>query len=174
VSCVSHLGDIGPDCLALRPKRTGAAWQQLRASAAVAIEWLRVNLRQGWLGNGGRHQAPRQRASTNPRRAGQAQPTRRRHRRPKNPRRPPTPRLAPATQPTHHPASPTGSQQHGSRLSRSRARSPRRHLRAATYPNSARSHNERASRAQLWNTDQQSYMGQFQSRAGSGLAGSPR
>jgi hypothetical protein len=63
VSCVSHLGDIGPDCLAVRPKRTGVAWQQLRASAAVAIEWLRVNLRQGWLGNGGRYQASRQRAS---------------------------------------------------------------------------------------------------------------
>jgi hypothetical protein len=63
VACVSHLGDIGSDWLALRPKRTGVAWQQLRASAALAIEWLRVNLCQGWLGNGGRHRAPRQRAS---------------------------------------------------------------------------------------------------------------
>lgn len=49
---------IGPDCLALRSKRIGAAWQQLRVSAAMAIEWLRVCLRQGWLGNRGRHQEP--------------------------------------------------------------------------------------------------------------------
>lgn len=54
---------IGPDCLALRSKRIGAAWQQLRVSAAMAIEWLRVCLRQGWLGNRGRHQEPRQRTS---------------------------------------------------------------------------------------------------------------
>jgi hypothetical protein len=54
---------IGPDCLALRPKRTGAGWQQLRASAAVVIEWLRVNFRQGWIGSRGRHAEPRQRTS---------------------------------------------------------------------------------------------------------------
>jgi hypothetical protein len=54
---------IGPDCLALRPKRTGAAWQQLRASAAAVIEWLRVCFRQGWLGQKGRHQEPRTRTS---------------------------------------------------------------------------------------------------------------
>jgi hypothetical protein len=54
---------IGADCLELRPKRIGAAWQQLRASAAVAVEWLRICLRQGWLGNNGRHQEPRLRTS---------------------------------------------------------------------------------------------------------------
>ncbi len=33
---------VAPDSLAIRPKRIGIAWQQLRASAAVLIEWLRV------------------------------------------------------------------------------------------------------------------------------------
>jgi hypothetical protein len=54
---------IGPDCLELRPKRIGAAWQQLRVSAATVIEWLRVCFRQGWIGKSGRHQEPRQRTS---------------------------------------------------------------------------------------------------------------
>ena len=54
---------IGPDCFRLRPKRIGAGWQQLRASAAVVIEWLRVCFRQGWLGSRGRHTEPRQRTS---------------------------------------------------------------------------------------------------------------
>lgn len=39
---------VAPDCLALRPKRPGIAWQQLRSSAAVLIEWLRVLRRAGW------------------------------------------------------------------------------------------------------------------------------
>ena len=39
---------LAPDCLALRPKRPGMAWQQLRASAAMLIEWLRVFQRGGW------------------------------------------------------------------------------------------------------------------------------
>ncbi|MGH7609164.1 MAG: hypothetical protein ACREOD_04370 [Candidatus Dormibacteria bacterium] len=39
---------VAPDCLALRPKRPGMAWQQLRASAALFIEWLRVLQRAGW------------------------------------------------------------------------------------------------------------------------------
>ena len=39
---------VAPDCLALRPKRPGMAWQQLRASAALLIEWLRVLQRAGW------------------------------------------------------------------------------------------------------------------------------
>jgi hypothetical protein len=54
---------IGPDCLALRPKRIGAAWQQLRVSAATVIEWLRVCFRQGWLGKSGRHEQPLNRTS---------------------------------------------------------------------------------------------------------------
>ncbi|HUY61573.1 MAG TPA: hypothetical protein VMW49_06820 [Candidatus Dormibacteraeota bacterium] len=41
---------LAPDCLALRPKRPGMAWQQLRASAALLIEWLRVFQRAGWGG----------------------------------------------------------------------------------------------------------------------------
>jgi len=39
---------VAPDCPALRPKRPGLAWQQLRSSAAVFIEWLRVLQRPGW------------------------------------------------------------------------------------------------------------------------------
>ena len=39
---------VAPDCLALRPKRPGMGWQQLRASAAMLIEWLRVLQRAGW------------------------------------------------------------------------------------------------------------------------------
>ncbi|MHB1502316.1 MAG: hypothetical protein ACYCYK_14515, partial [Candidatus Dormibacteria bacterium] len=39
---------LAPDCLALRPKRPGMAWQQLRASAAMLIEWPRVFQRAGW------------------------------------------------------------------------------------------------------------------------------
>jgi hypothetical protein len=54
---------IGPDCLALRPKRATAGWQQLRVSAAIVIEWLRVCFRQGWIGKNGRHQEPRPRTS---------------------------------------------------------------------------------------------------------------
>jgi len=54
---------FGPDCLALRPKRIGVAWQQLRVSAATVIKWLRVCFRQGWLGNHGRHEDPRPRSS---------------------------------------------------------------------------------------------------------------
>jgi hypothetical protein len=38
---------VGPDCLALRPKRPGIACQQLRANVALIIEWLRVMLRWG-------------------------------------------------------------------------------------------------------------------------------
>lgn len=51
-----HRYRISPDCLELRPKRIGAAWQQLRVSATV-IEWLRVCFHQGWIGKSG-HQNP--------------------------------------------------------------------------------------------------------------------
>lgn len=37
-----------------RPKRTGLEWQQLRANAALVIEWLRISYLHGWLGNGRR------------------------------------------------------------------------------------------------------------------------
>jgi len=39
---------LAPECLALRPKRPGMACQQLRASATMLIEWLRVFQRAGW------------------------------------------------------------------------------------------------------------------------------
>lgn len=34
-----------------RPKRPGLAWQELRASAALLLEWFRLSLRHGWLGS---------------------------------------------------------------------------------------------------------------------------
>ena len=44
---------VGPDTLSDRPKRIGSAWQQLRSSAALFLEWLRICMRQGWVGRGG-------------------------------------------------------------------------------------------------------------------------
>ncbi len=34
-----------------RPKRPGIAWQNLRASAALLLEWFRLSLRHGWIGS---------------------------------------------------------------------------------------------------------------------------
>jgi hypothetical protein len=34
-----------------RPKRPGIAWANLRASAALLLEWFRISLRHGWLGS---------------------------------------------------------------------------------------------------------------------------
>jgi hypothetical protein len=34
-----------------RPKRPGIAWANLRASAALLLEWFRIALRHGWLGS---------------------------------------------------------------------------------------------------------------------------
>ncbi|MGH7609781.1 MAG: hypothetical protein ACREOD_07615 [Candidatus Dormibacteria bacterium] len=41
---------VGPVSYAIRPKRKGIACQQLRATAAMVIDWLRVLHRAGWLG----------------------------------------------------------------------------------------------------------------------------
>jgi hypothetical protein len=41
---------IGPSALGQRPKRRGRDWQQLRASAALFVEWMRISHREGWLG----------------------------------------------------------------------------------------------------------------------------
>jgi hypothetical protein len=43
---------VGPDDKSIRPKRFGQAWMQLRASAAVFVEWIRVLARCGWDGSG--------------------------------------------------------------------------------------------------------------------------
>ena len=40
---------VAPDDLMIRPKRRGAATQQLRADAALLIEWLSVCQFNGWL-----------------------------------------------------------------------------------------------------------------------------
>jgi hypothetical protein len=40
---------VAGDTHAIRPKRIGAPWQQLRANAALVLEWLRILCRQGWL-----------------------------------------------------------------------------------------------------------------------------
>ena len=42
---------VGPSSLGQRPKRRGRDWQQLRAGAALFVEWLRINYREGWLGD---------------------------------------------------------------------------------------------------------------------------
>jgi hypothetical protein len=39
---------VAPDSLAIRPKRIGKAWQQVRASAAMVIDWLRIFQLSGW------------------------------------------------------------------------------------------------------------------------------
>ena len=39
---------VAPDCLAIRPKRIGRGWQQVRASAAMVIDWLRILQTSGW------------------------------------------------------------------------------------------------------------------------------
>ena len=40
--------------VAVRSYRLGATWQRLRAHAAIALDWLRMSIGQGWLGP--RHQ----------------------------------------------------------------------------------------------------------------------
>jgi len=47
---------VAGDNLANRPKRRGLAWQELRAQAALAIEWFCIAFRQGWLGSARRNQ----------------------------------------------------------------------------------------------------------------------
>ena len=42
---------VGPDSVTNRPRRRGIACQQLRAQAALLLEWLIVCWREGWLGN---------------------------------------------------------------------------------------------------------------------------
>ena len=47
---------VAPDSKVTRPKRRGAAWQQLRSNAALIADWLIVCARQGWLRSGRRPQ----------------------------------------------------------------------------------------------------------------------
>jgi len=46
---------VGAEDHSLRPKRHGVACQQLRANAALLIEWLRIIWREGWLGSARRN-----------------------------------------------------------------------------------------------------------------------
>jgi hypothetical protein len=39
----------------MRPKRIGLGWQQLRASTALLVEWLRIVSREGWTGSARRN-----------------------------------------------------------------------------------------------------------------------
>lgn len=41
---------IGPDCLALRPRKSGAAVHRSRCAAVMLVEWLRFVLRAGLRG----------------------------------------------------------------------------------------------------------------------------
>lgn len=46
---------VAGDSTDTRPKRRGRAWQQLRSNAALVLEWLRILMRQGWLGSARRN-----------------------------------------------------------------------------------------------------------------------
>lgn len=46
---------VAGDNLATRPKRRGRGVQELRAQAALLIEWLRISFREGWLGSARRN-----------------------------------------------------------------------------------------------------------------------
>lgn len=46
---------VAPNSSATRPARIGAAWQQLRSSFALFIEWFRICYREGWLGSARRN-----------------------------------------------------------------------------------------------------------------------
>lgn len=46
---------VAGDSLANRPKRRGLPWQQLRAQAALLLEWLCLAWREGWLGSARRN-----------------------------------------------------------------------------------------------------------------------
>lgn len=48
---------VGGDNHTARPKRIGRACQQLRANAALVVEWLRILSREGWLGSARRNPA---------------------------------------------------------------------------------------------------------------------
>lgn len=47
---------VGAATHEMRPKRRGLGWQQLRANAALLIEWLRILDREGWMGSARRNQ----------------------------------------------------------------------------------------------------------------------
>ena len=44
---------LAPKTFDIRPKRMGIRWQQLRANAALLIEWVRVTLKMSWATGGG-------------------------------------------------------------------------------------------------------------------------
>ncbi len=46
---------VAGDNLATRPKRRGIGVQELRAQAALLVEWLRISWREGWLGSARRN-----------------------------------------------------------------------------------------------------------------------
>lgn len=46
---------VAGDNLATRPKRRGIGVQELRAQAALLVEWLRISYREGWLGSARRN-----------------------------------------------------------------------------------------------------------------------
>lgn len=46
---------VAPNSSGTRPGRIGAAWQQLRSSFALFIEWFRICYREGWLGSARRN-----------------------------------------------------------------------------------------------------------------------
>jgi hypothetical protein len=46
---------VAPNTSSTRPARIGVAWQQIRSSFALFIEWFRICYREGWLGSARRN-----------------------------------------------------------------------------------------------------------------------
>jgi hypothetical protein len=42
---------VASDTLANRPKAVGLAWHRLRANVACLVDWLRIAVKNGWLGS---------------------------------------------------------------------------------------------------------------------------
>lgn len=62
-----------------RPRRPGMAWQELRASAALLVEWIFLSLRHGWLGSHRRRNGAAPKLIHGRRRLGNVLRARRRH-----------------------------------------------------------------------------------------------
>jgi len=46
---------VGVDHISIRPKARGIGWHRLRAYVACLVDWLRILLREGWLGSARRN-----------------------------------------------------------------------------------------------------------------------
>lgn len=53
---------VAADDIGIRPKVRSIGWHRLRANVAALIEWLRICLREGWLGSARRNHRSAKRA----------------------------------------------------------------------------------------------------------------